>query len=297
MSSAIRHVSDTALWVAMYRAIESERPDALFRDPLARRMAGPRGEAIMRSLPFAESLGWTMIVRTRIIDDLIARCIADGTRTVINLGAGLDTRAFRLDLPKGLRWFDVDLPQMIDHRLTYLQGEPPVCEHAHLAVDLRSTGACDTVRAAARDAGGPALVVSEGLLVYLAPREVERIATQLHGEPAMRWWLTDLVTPLLSRMVGTFWQSALAGAPFCFAPANDSAFFEPFGWRERDYRSIWDESIRLERSVPFASFWSAFGRLALPDLQDAVSRISGVVLLERVDAAITPDGAGPDRGG
>src|SRR5437773_1190282 len=46
MTTAIRSVSDTALWVAMYRAYESERADALFSDPYARRLAGPRGEAI-----------------------------------------------------------------------------------------------------------------------------------------------------------------------------------------------------------------------------------------------------------
>jgi len=41
----IGHVSDTALCVAVYRAEESERPDALFKDPLARRLAGERGRS------------------------------------------------------------------------------------------------------------------------------------------------------------------------------------------------------------------------------------------------------------
>lgn len=42
----LRHVSDTARWVAMDRALESERPDALFRDPYARRLAGTEGAAL-----------------------------------------------------------------------------------------------------------------------------------------------------------------------------------------------------------------------------------------------------------
>ena len=46
----IRNVSDTARWVAFYRAMESERPDAVFRDPFARRLAGERGEAIVRTV-------------------------------------------------------------------------------------------------------------------------------------------------------------------------------------------------------------------------------------------------------
>ena len=52
MSSAspIRNVSDTARWVAIYRAMESERPDALFHDPFARRLGGERGEAIAKAM-------------------------------------------------------------------------------------------------------------------------------------------------------------------------------------------------------------------------------------------------------
>ena len=44
---SIETISDTALWVATYRAMESERPDAIFRDPFARRLAGSRGQAIV----------------------------------------------------------------------------------------------------------------------------------------------------------------------------------------------------------------------------------------------------------
>jgi O-methyltransferase involved in polyketide biosynthesis len=47
---AIRNISDTANWAAVYRARESERPDALFRDPFARRLAGELGERIFETL-------------------------------------------------------------------------------------------------------------------------------------------------------------------------------------------------------------------------------------------------------
>ena len=50
-TNPIRNVSDTALWVAIYRAMESERPDALFQDPYARRLGGERGQAIVEALP------------------------------------------------------------------------------------------------------------------------------------------------------------------------------------------------------------------------------------------------------
>jgi O-methyltransferase involved in polyketide biosynthesis len=42
---SLRNISDTALWVAQYRVMETERPDAHFRDPLAKKLVGDRGEA------------------------------------------------------------------------------------------------------------------------------------------------------------------------------------------------------------------------------------------------------------
>src|SRR5579864_5508536 len=63
---AISHVSDTARWVAVYRAMESERPDALFRDPFARRLAGAKGAAIVREMPSGAAVAWAMIVRTKV---------------------------------------------------------------------------------------------------------------------------------------------------------------------------------------------------------------------------------------
>ena len=74
-SDTIQHVSDTARWVALYRAMESERPDALFHDPYARRLAGPRGERIVDTMPKGRSWAWPMIVRTAVMDELILRAI------------------------------------------------------------------------------------------------------------------------------------------------------------------------------------------------------------------------------
>src|SRR6184192_1868522 len=98
-SAAIEHVSDTARWVALYRAMESERPDALFHDPYARRLAGERGERILASMRKGRAWAWPMIVRTAVMDELILRAIQrDRVDTVLNLAAGLDTRPYRLPL-------------------------------------------------------------------------------------------------------------------------------------------------------------------------------------------------------
>src|SRR5581483_4274953 len=71
----VRNVSDTARWVAMYRALETERPDAIFRDPFARRLAGDRGAEILEKMPRGKATAWPMVVRTAVFDELILRAI------------------------------------------------------------------------------------------------------------------------------------------------------------------------------------------------------------------------------
>ena len=75
--SSVSHVSDTARWVAMYRALESERPDALFHDPWARKLAGPEGEAILRGIPKGVAIAWPMIVRTQVMDEMLLHAIRE----------------------------------------------------------------------------------------------------------------------------------------------------------------------------------------------------------------------------
>ena len=63
VSNPIRHISDTALWVAVYRAEESERADAVFRDRYARRLAAGRGMQIAAAMPFAQRHSWSYVAR------------------------------------------------------------------------------------------------------------------------------------------------------------------------------------------------------------------------------------------
>jgi methyltransferase (TIGR00027 family) len=282
---SIRDVSDTARWVAVYRAEESDRPDALFVDPHARRLAGERGEAIVDSLPFGRTMAWSIVVRTVLMDEIILKCVARGARTVVNLGAGLDTRAFRLGLPRSLRWLDVDLPAVIAYRRECLDDAAASCRQQHVGADLGDVDARARVLAAARaDDDGPLLVVSEGLLVYLAPEQVAELATQLHDESAARWWVTDLITPVLQGTMGTVWHAQLAeaDAPFRFAPQDSRGFFAPLGWHEAEFHSTWSESARLGRRAPNGAAWDALLTWSGPAAQVAVSRMSGVALLERV---------------
>jgi hypothetical protein len=69
-------------------------------------------------------------------------------------------------------------------------------------------------------------------------------------------------------------------APFRFGPAEGTAFFAPSGWREAGFRSTWDESFRLRRTMPGARFWKLVSRFQSKRRQEEGRRMSGIVLLE-----------------
>jgi methyltransferase (TIGR00027 family) len=280
-ASPIRNVSDTALWVAIYRAMESERPDALFRDPYARRLGGERGEAIVASMPGGKSSSWPMVVRTAVMDEIVLRCVKEGAATVLNLAAGLDARPYRMDLPPTLHWLHVDLPDMVDYFRTRMQGETPRCALEFIAADMREADARREVFARAA-ANGPVLVITEGLLIYLEAEQVAELARDLHDLAHARWWLSDLASPTLLKFLARRWQpKLLAGnAPFRFAPAEGTAFFAPYGWRELEFRSSWVESWRLKRTMRGAWLFRLLAHLQSKKKQEAGKRMSGIFLLE-----------------
>src|SRR5438105_1496222 len=175
----ISNVSDTARWVAVYRAWESARPDALFRDPLADRLAGDRGRAIAAAAPRQARSGWPMIVRTKLFDDLIAQSLSEGCDLVVNLAAGFDTRPYRLDLPSTLQWIEADLPGMIDEKERLLAGETPRCRLRRERVDLSEAAARAAFLDRALSGASKALVLAEGLLVYLDDGQVRALARDL----------------------------------------------------------------------------------------------------------------------
>jgi len=277
----IGHVSDTARWVALYRAIESERPDALFRDPYARGLAGHRGEEFLRALPNGRAWAWPMIVRTAVMDELILAAVAGGVDTVLNLAAGLDARPYRLPLPAALSWVEVDFPDILAYKAAQLAPAQPHCRLQRIPADVtdhdaRHRAFADVAREARR-----ALVVSEGLLIYLPAEEVAALAHALHACTPFRSWLVDLASPRLLTMMERRWGPVLAraNAPFRFAPAAGTRFFEAMGWHEVEYRSIWEEAFRLNRTMRFGRLWRSLGRLAPSRLREEWRRLSGVVLL------------------
>lgn len=173
--------SITALGLAAARAVESGRPDRLIDDPLARPLfAAARLELPMlldwpapgASITDSQALhlhGSRYIgLRTRHYDDLILAAAGAGTRQLVLLGAGLDTRAFRLGLPDGTTVFELDEDPLLVYKQEALDGAGARlrCRRVAVGVDLRQDWP-DRLRGAGFADGEPAAFVAEGLLAYL----------------------------------------------------------------------------------------------------------------------------------
>jgi methyltransferase (TIGR00027 family) len=281
---AVSNVSDTARWVAGYRAAETARPDAIFNDRLAERLAGEKGKAIVGRAQKYIRNGWPIIARTKVIDDLVLASITAGCDGVLNLAAGLDTRPYRLDLPPSLHWVEADLPAITEEKSAMLAGETPRCALTRVKVDLADAAARVAFLDQAIGDRKRVLVLSEGLVMYLDDDTVRALSRDL-DRPGIAWWILDTISPAIRDMAMKMMADDLRQAPMRFAPESGVAFFEDLGWRARDVYSLVKEAKRLRR-LPWHLNLLMMLPLPQPDPRRlGTERWSGIIRLERARGA------------
>jgi len=244
----------------MFRARENERPNALFHDSFARRLAGKQGEEIAAKLGYSRSHEWAYITRTFLFNQYIERAIREDTDTIINLACGLDARPYYMQLPSQLRWIEVDLPGILDYKDEVLRNEKPVCRLERVRLDLSQLEARREAFARMGQSAKSVLIITEGLIVYLSADEVGALAVDLAAQPTVRQWATDLCSPgllkRLQRTIGT--QLQAAGAPLKFGPTEGPAFFSRYGWQVAEVRSMLHSAARLKRLPWYMRLFALF---------------------------------------
>ena len=278
----IQDVSDTAFWVASYRATETERPDALFCDPLAERLCGERGRQFAKSMPHSNMTGWTVVMRTVIIDDYIRQAVAEGIDLIVNLGAGLDTRPYRLDLPASLRWIEVDHPSIIDYKERELAHEKVRCDLRRIKLDLTDPA---VRRAFLSDIGASAsniLVLTEGVVPYLSVDDAAALADNLAATPHIKYWIVDYISAQAMRMITrSSMQKRLRNAPFRFFPTDWFDFFRSHGWKQKQMRYLAEEGYKLKRMAPLPWIYRVLIQFMSQERRKAGGRFSGFAMMER----------------
>ncbi|MRH93466.1 SAM-dependent methyltransferase [Nocardia sp. SYP-A9097] len=189
----------TAIGVAFVRARETERADRLYSDPLAQLFvdaAKPSfGERWDELSPLLDMFYEARTVAVRLVDDRVEAAVREGIRQIVILGAGLDTRAFRMDLPADTRFFELDLPETFAFKEPVLaRGDAtPRYERQVLPVDLRG-GWAEALLLQGFRADEPTLWVDEGVLGYLLRPDAQQVVATL----------TELSAPRSRFDIGSF---------------------------------------------------------------------------------------------
>ena len=281
MEPPIRNISDTALWVAVYRAEESERPDAVFHDPYARMLAGERGYNIVGAMESGWKNSWSFVARTYLFDQFIMQHVQQGYDMVINLASGLDTRPYRMALPPSLTWVDIDLAEITSYMADSMAGEKTNCHLERIALDLTDRDARITLFKALGSRGRKTLLVAEGLVGYLDETDAGALAYDLSCQPTFRRWVLDLMSPgilpLIKKEMGSLLQDA--NAPLKFAPPEGEDFFLLFKWKPVESKSKLKTGAALNR-LPAEMI--AYAALPEPTGPKRLFPWSGVCLFENI---------------
>lgn len=285
----MNNIYETAYLVAMYRALETERKDALFQDFFARRLAGAQGQMFVEIIGNKQQLTSAIAVRTYIIDELIAKVLnSEKIDVVVNLGAGLDTRPYRLSLPPSLQWIEVDIPEIISYKQEQLKDEQPRCFLERFALDLTNINIRKSLFSQINLIGNT-LIITEGFLSYLPETEVASLALDIAAQSNFNYWLLELTSSLALKHYHKHYPRKIFDQYFAngkqtllFAPENGAKFFQQYGWTIAQFRSAWEESLRLRREIKHARILANLTRLFARKYWEMISDLGAIVLLKQI---------------
>jgi methyltransferase (TIGR00027 family) len=228
-------IATTALLVAALRAEESKRPDRLFEDPFADRLAGDAGRAALRSYRAAVGASIPIIeVRTRWFDEALLRAEAAGSRQFVSLAAGMDSRAYRLPWNEEVRLFELDQPGMLELKARALADAAPRCDRRAVAVDLAGDWA-NALETHGFSRALPTTWLIEGILQYLEASVVQSLFAKIDAlsAPASTLLYDVVGTSLLEAppLAATLHYMRELGAPWVFGTDDPESLVAPHGWK------------------------------------------------------------------
>jgi|ERR1700757_3773712 len=253
MEKDFNHISETAHWIAALRAMETELANPVVRDPLAAQLAGEQGFEMARSMPHIQAMSFAMIVRTTAIDKLIESAIQKNVDHVINLGAGLDTRPYRLKLPSSLKWTEVDYPELISYKEKKLAAETPQCNLQRLGCNLSDTVQRKALFEQLSLKSTCALVITEGVIGYLRNEDAETLSKDIFAQNNFNYWIQDYQQGKMRRhKQANDLLKKMKRVPIQFDVEWPLQLFSSHGWKIDEDIHILDEADRIGKKLPLS---------------------------------------------
>lgn len=239
-------IARTAFYCCVIRADDAASTHPLCGDTFAGRFVD---DTVRRDLAPLLSLGApadSNVARHRLIDDeLRERLASNPDRRIIVLGAGFDTRPFRL---VGGRWTELDDPPLLafkEQRLPAHQARNPL---TRIPVSFETAAPDDYIAALAGD--DEAVVVLEGVSMYLSDEALRRLSGALAEALPRATLVCDLMSPFFARTFGRPLRTRLAamGATFGERTVHPHIIIEAAGYRCRRRHSIPGRACEAGRS-------------------------------------------------
>lgn len=282
-SNPLQHVSDTALWVAYYRMMESQSAQPLFRDDLAKLLVGDKGPQIAAKMQMTGThAAFNVTIRTYVIDEFLRKLTAQGVDLVLNLGAGMDTRPYRLDLPATTTWIEVDYPAIIELKAQKLAKAKPVLTLERVALDLADRDQRRSLLRSLNARSRNVVVLTEGVLPYLTISQVSELSEDLLSCGSVQFWIADYLSPAVYRYLQTTQRrQQMQNAPFQFFPPEGLDFFRTRGWNIRELSYLPEVGEKLGRTMPLPWFIKLFRPIMPKSVRQRLQRTSGYMILDR----------------
>lgn len=251
-------ISSTAFLTCGARADDAKSKKPICGDTYADLFLNEAGRAIYDDFKKETRPVASLVARHRMMDDMLRAKIAENAdTTVVIIGAGFDTRAFRLD---GGTWFEIDEPQVIeakDHLLPVIQCKNPV---QRISIDFALDNLADKLPAIAP--GRPVVVVMEGVFIYLSESQIHQTISALGGAFPGHTLICDINTRHFMNKYGKTLALRIEalGAKLKYLVDDPSQIFRTAGYRLVSTDSVVAQSLNYANAKLMHFFVTAFMR-------------------------------------
>lgn len=257
----MKPISQTAFYCCGVRMLDAERANPVCGDVYAKAFMNNDGLRILETFKDETGPNSSNVARHRIIDDLLRQELAAHPELqVVIIGAGFDTRAYRL---KGGTWIEIDEPQVIEYKNERLPVSESPNKLQRIAIDFSTESLADKLAPFA--SSGPVAVVVEGVFMYLEQQAIEQLLQTLHRLFPQHKLICDLMTRKFFEKYGSTIHEKLTGmgATFKFTADNPEEIFVKNGYKRVDQISMVMKSTEFEgRRVPKILFRTLLRTLA-----------------------------------
>jgi methyltransferase (TIGR00027 family) len=251
----MKPITDTAFYCCGARMLDAAQEKPICGDDYAKLFMCDHGLAVFDRFKALDLSNSSVIVRHRIIDDMLRQLLyADHELNIVTIGAGFDSRPYRLN---GGDWFELDEPELIAYKNILLPTDQCNNPLHRESIDFDKEDLIDKLLQLPHS--GPVVFVLEGVVIYLCESDIQNLLGELDYEFPRHRLLCDLVN---SEMVNKYGQTlskvvSEMGAPFQSVDHPETVFLQS-GYQAREAISVVDASVDLGINVVPKFFWRSF---------------------------------------